>query len=116
MEAQAIAQMLAIIFGVLGIIWHQQHNTNQLRAEFDKAINGLRAEFNKAIDGLRAEFDKAINGLRAQIASLEQRLASLEQRLASLEQRVARIEGFLKVGMPVEAAAEPEPAAVERPT
>ena len=105
MEAQAIAQMLAIIFGVLGIIWHQQHNTNQLRSEFNKAIDGLRAEFNKAIDGLRA-----------QMASLEQRLASLEQRLASLEQRVARIEGFLKIGIPVEAATEPEPAAVERPT
>ena len=80
MEAQAIAQLLAIIFGVLGIIWHQQHNTNQLRAEFTKALDGLRAE------------------------------------VASLGQRVARIEGFLKIGMPAEATAEPEPVAVDPPS
>ena len=105
MEVQAIAQLMAIILGVLGIIWHQQHNTNQLRAEFNKAIDGLRAEFNRAIDGLRAE-----------VASLGQLVASLEQRVARIEQRVARIEGFLKIGMPVEATAEPEPAAAEPPS
>ncbi len=102
MEAQAIAQLLAIIFGVLGIIWHQQHNTNQLRAEFTKALDGFRAEVFGALDGLRAEVFGALDGLRAEVASLGQRLA--------------RIEGFLKIGMPAEATAEPEPAAVDPPS
>ena len=88
MEVQAITQLMAIILGVLGIIWHQQHNTNQLRAEFNKALDSLRAEVFAALDGLRAE-------------------------VASLGQRVARIEGFLKIGMPGEATAEPKPAAAE---
>ena len=91
METEAIAQLTAIILGVLGIIWHQQHNTNQLRAEFTKAIDGLRAEVFGVIDGLRAE-------------------------VASLGQRLARIEGFLKIGMPAEVTAEPEPAAVDPPS
>lgn len=98
MEVQAIAQLMAIILGVLGIIWHQQHNTNRLRAEFNKALDGLRADLN----GLRAEVFAAIDALRVEVASLGQ--------------RVARIEGFLKIGMPAEATAESEPAAAESPS
>lgn len=40
----------------------------------------------------------------------------LRAEVASLGQRLARIEGFLKIGMPAEATAEPEPAAVDPPT
>lgn len=102
MEVHAIAQLMAIILGVLGIIWHQQHNTNQLRAE-------LKAEFNKAIDGLHAKVDS----LRAEVFEA---IDALRAEVASLGQRVARIEGFLKIGIPAEATSEPEPAAAEPPS
>ena len=61
MEVEAIVQLTAIILGVLVVIWHKQHTTNQLCAE-------LKAEFNKAIDRFRDD----VNSPRAEVASLGQ--------------------------------------------
>lgn len=66
-----IAQLLAVILGVLGIIWHQQQTTDSIRSELRSEINGVRTEMGE----LRAEV--AENG-----------------------QRLARIEGFLGIGIP----------------
>ena len=70
-----IAQLVAIVLGVLAIIWHQQQTTDSLRTE-------LSAEINHVETGLRAE----IGELRAEVAENGQRLA--------------RIEGFLGIGVP----------------
>ena len=42
-----IAQLLAIILGVLGIIWHQQQTTDRLRSELRAEIAGVRAEVSE---------------------------------------------------------------------
>lgn len=66
-----IAQLLAVVLGVLAIIWNQQQTTDNLRTELSSVEAGLRAEINE----LRVEVSE--NG-----------------------QRLARIEGFLGIGIP----------------
>ena len=39
-----IAQLVAIVLGVLAIIWHQQQTTDSLRTELGAEISELRAE------------------------------------------------------------------------
>ena len=39
-----IAQLLAIVLGVLAIIWNQQQTTDSLRSELSSEISGLRSE------------------------------------------------------------------------
>ncbi len=73
MEVLTIAQVVALILGVLGIIWHQQHNTDRLRSEFRSDIAELRTEMRAEIGDLRTE-------------------------VVAVGQRVARIEGFLRIG------------------
>ena len=66
-----IAQLIAVVLGVLAIIWNQQQTTDSLRAELRSEIDGVRTEIGE----LRAEVSE--NG-----------------------QRLARIEGFLGIGIP----------------
>lgn len=77
-----IAQLVAIVAGVLGIIWSQQQGIDNLRDEFTAAQSELRAE----IGGLRAEMSDEIGYLRAEVSENGQRLA--------------RIEGHLGIGVP----------------
>ena len=72
-----MAQLLAVVLGVLAIIWNQQQTTDSLRSELRAEIGGVRTEIGE----LRAEVSE--NG-----------------------QRLARIEGFLGIGIP-EAATPP---------
>ncbi len=69
MEVLTIAQVVALILGVLGIIWHQQHNTDRLRSEF-----------------------------RSDIAEMRSEIGELRTEVVAVGQRVARIEGFLRIG------------------
>ena len=39
-----VAQLLAVVLGVLGIIWHQQQTTDSLRSELRADIGELRVE------------------------------------------------------------------------
>ncbi|MXW95792.1 MAG: hypothetical protein F4110_03155 [Acidimicrobiaceae bacterium] len=66
-----IAQLVAVVLGVLAIIWKQQQTTDSVRSELRTEIAGVRAEMGE----LRAEVSE--NG-----------------------QRLARIEGFLGIGIP----------------
>ena len=66
-----IAQLIAVILGVLAIIWNQQQSISSLRIE-------LTADINRVEDGL--------DELRVEVATIGQRLA--------------RIEGFLEIGIP----------------
>lgn len=70
-----VAQLIAVVLGVFGIIWHQQQTTDNLRTELMAEISGLETELSAEITSLRAEV--AENG-----------------------QRLARIEGFLGIGVP----------------
>ncbi len=79
-----VAQLVAVVLGVLAIIWNQQQTTDDLRTE-------LRAEIIRVETALRAELSSEIGGLRAEVSKNGQRLA--------------RIEGFLGIGVP-DAASE----------
>ncbi len=71
-----LTQVISAAVAVLAIVWHQQRSTERLRAE-------MRAEFT----AVRAE----IGEVRVDVKDGRERLA--------------RIEGFLGIGIPVEAAA-----------
>ena len=73
-----IAQLLAVVLGVMAIIWNQQQTTDSLRDELRDEINHVETELRAEIGGLRVEVSE--NG-----------------------QRLARIEGFLGIGVPDDA-------------
>ena len=81
-----IAQLVAVVLGVLGIIWNQQQTTDSLRTE-------LRDEINQVEAALRAELSSEIGGVRTELAELRVEVSENGQRLA-------RIEGFLGIGIP----------------
>ena len=103
-----IAQLVAIVAGVLGIIWSQQTSIDNLRAELTADINRvettLRAEFSAEIGGLRTELSAEIDGLRTEIGGLRTELSAeidgLRAEVAENSQRLARIEGHLGIGIP----------------
>ena len=70
-----IAQLLAVVLGVLALIWNQQQTTDNLRTELSGEINRVEARLSDEINELRAEVSE--NG-----------------------RRLARIEGFLGIGVP----------------
>ena len=71
MELDAVVQLVTVLVAALAIVWHQQHNTDKLREDFNK----LREDSNAAHHQLREGINE--NG-----------------------QRLARIESFLGIGMP----------------
>ena len=42
-----VAQLLAVVLGVLAIIWSQQQTTDSLRSELSADIDGVRAEVSE---------------------------------------------------------------------
>ena len=42
-----VAQLLAVVLGVLAIIWNQQQTTDSLRSELSADIDGVRAEVSE---------------------------------------------------------------------
>ena len=81
-----VAQLLAVVLGVLAIIWNQQQTTDSLRTE-------LRAEISALETSLRTEISGGDASLRTEMASLRSEVRSNGERLA-------RIEGFLGIGIP----------------
>ena len=81
-----IAQLVAVVLGVLAIIWNQQQTTDNLR-------NELRNEISQLETGLRNEISRLETGLRNEISEL--RIEVFENG-----QRLARIEGLLEIGTP----------------
>lgn len=82
MDVEAIAQLITVLVAALAIIWHQQHNTDQLREE----LQTTNRQQTEATDKLRKEQTETTDKLRAAIAENGQRLA--------------RIEGYLRIGLP----------------
>ena len=81
-----IAQLVAVVLGVLAIIWNQQQTTDSLRNELHNEISQLETE-------LRNEISQLETGLRNEISEL--RIEVFENG-----QRLARIEGLLEIGTP----------------
>ncbi len=114
MEVLTIAQVVALILGVLGIIWHQQHNTDRLRSEFRSDIGDLRTEMRAEIGELRSEMRSEIGELRTDVRA---EIGELRTEVVAVGQRVARIEGFLRIGSaPTSAEEVAESSVVESPS
>ena len=82
MELDAVVQLVTVLVAALAIVWHQQHNTDKLREDFNAANQQHREDLNK----LREDSNAANHQLCAGITENGQRLA--------------RIEGFLGIGIP----------------
>ena len=81
-----IAQLVAVILGVLAIIWNQQQTTDSLRTD-------LRTEISHVETGLSTEINRVETRLSAEISELRAEVSENGQRLA-------RIEGSLGIGIP----------------
>ena len=125
-----VAQLIAVVLGVAGIIWHQQQTTDNLRTELRTEIAGvetslrdeiasfetslrdeiasfetsLRDEINGVETSLRDEINGVETSLRDEINGVETGLGaemtSLRAEVAENGQRLGRIEGFLGIGVP----------------
>ena len=114
MEAAAITQLVTVVIAALGIVWHQQRNTNQLRSEFREDNRQLRDDFNTANRQLRKDFNAEFKSLRedhnAEFKSLREDHNALRDAVAQNGQRLARIEGHLGIGFPPTGdPSDPEP-------
>ena len=100
MEADAIVQLVTIVVAAMGIVWHQQHSTNQLRSEFREDNRQIREDNRQ----LREDFNTANRELRedfgGEFKSLREDHNALRDAVAQNGQRLARIEGHLGIGFP----------------
>ena len=116
MELDAIVQLVTVLAAALAIVWHQQHNTDKLRADFNTANHQLRGDFNAANHQLRGDLNAANHQLRGDLNKLrdDSNTANHQLREGINEngQRLARIEGVLGIGIltvadePVDAASK----------
>lgn len=81
-----VAQLVAVVVGVLTIIWNQQHTTDSLRSELRDEIAGVETSLRDEIADLET--------------SLRNEIADLRDEVSENGQRLARIEGFLGIGVP----------------
>lgn len=85
-----VAQLVAVVVGVLTIIWNQQQTTDSLRTELRDEIAGVEASLRDEIAGVETS-------LRAE---LRDEIGKLRDAVSENGQRLARIEGFLGIGVP----------------
>ena len=117
MELDAIVQIVTILVAALAIVWHQQHNTDKLRADFNTAnhqlhgdLNKLRDDSNAANHQLHGDLNKLRDDSNAANHQLRGDLNKLREGINENGQRLARIEGVLGIGIPT-VADEPVDAA-----
>ena len=112
--------------GLIGLVWHQQHLANRLRADFRADHNKLRDDMNEGFKELRLEIrelrqdndaahrearreneaahrearrenEVAHREARRERSKIWQLLSVLGQRMARLELRMGRVEGELNI-------------------
>ena len=93
MELDAVVQLVSLLVAALAIVWHQQHNTDKLRADFNAANHQHREDLKAANHQHREDFNKLREDSNAANHQLREGITENGQRLA-------RIEGFLGIGMP----------------
>ena len=115
MDASTIAQLVGMAMGLIGLVWHQQHLANRLRADFRADHNKLRDDMNEGFKELRLEIrelrqdndaahrearrenEVAHREARRERSKIWQLLSVLGQRMARLELRMGRVEGELNI-------------------
>ncbi|MCY4457442.1 MAG: hypothetical protein OXB90_05770 [Acidimicrobiaceae bacterium] len=126
MDASTIAQFVGLAMGLIGLVWHQQHLANRLRADFRADHNKLRDDMNEGFKELRLEIrdlrqdndaahrearreneaahrearrenEAAHREARRERSKIWQMLSVLGQHMARLELRMGRVEGELNI-------------------
>ena len=111
MELDAVVQLVTVLVAALAIVWHQQHNTDKLREDFNAANHQLREDFNVAnhqyrqdLNKLREDSNAAHHQHRQDLNKLREDFNAshhqLREGITENGQRLARIEGFLGIGIP----------------
>ena len=111
MELDAVVQLVTVLVAALAIVWHQQHNTDKLRQDFNVAHHQLREDFNVAnhqhrqdLNKLREDSNAANHQLREDFNNANRQhredFNKLREGITENGQRLARIEGFLGIGIP----------------
>ena len=118
MEMDAIVQIVTVLVAALAIVWHQQHNTDKLREDFNLAnhqhrqdLNKLREDSNAAhhqhrqdLNKLREDSNAAHHQHRQDLNKLREDSNAahhqLREGINENGQRLARIEGCLGIGIP----------------
>ena len=119
MELDAVVQLVTVVVAALAIVWHQQHNTDKLRQDFNVANHQLRQDLNilredsnaahhqhrQDLNKLREDSNAAHNQLRQDLNRFREDLNAahhqLREGINENGQRLARIEGVLGIGMPI---------------
>ena len=100
MELDAVVQLVTVLVAALAIVWHQQHNTDQLRQDFNVANHQLRQDLNKLREDSNAahhQHRQDLNKLREDSNAAHHQL---REGINENGQRLARIEGVLGIGIP----------------
>ena len=111
MELDAVVQLVTVLVAALAIVWHQQHNTDKLREDFNAAHHQLREDFNATnhqhrqdLNKLREDSNAAHHQHRQDLNKLREDSNTahhqLREGINENGQRLARIEGFFGIGMP----------------
>ena len=115
MELEAVVQLVTVLAAALAIVWHQQHNTDKLRQDFNTAHHQLRQDSNAAhhqhrqdLNKLREDSNAAHHQLPPRPQTTVPRLREdsnaahhqLREGINENGQRLARIEGVLGIGIP----------------
>ena len=93
MELDAVVQLVTVLVAALAIVWHQQHNTDKLREDFNAANHQHREDLKAANHQHREDFNKLREDSNAANHQLREGITENGQRLA-------RIEGFLGISIP----------------
>ena len=113
LQIENLAEPLAFLVGMLGLVWHQNRGTNRLRDEIQKAREearqdnrDLRDEIQKAREGTeqaREEARQDNRDLRYEFhearKDTQQAIKDLQSAVLEVVQRLSRIEGFLGIGI-----------------
>ena len=100
MELEAVVQLVTVLAAALAIVWHQQHNTDKLRQDFNTAHHQFRQDLNR----FREDSNAAHNQLRQDLNRFREDLNAahhqLREGINENGQRLTRIEGFPVTSIP----------------
>ena len=107
LQIETLAEPLAFLVGVLGLVWHQNRGVNQLRDEIQQTREEARQDNRDLRDEIQQTREKARQDnrdLRDEIQQTREEAQQANQYLSSAVtengQRLSRIEGFLGIGIP----------------
>ena len=95
LQIENLAEPVTLLLGMLGLVWHQNHGTNRLRDELQKACEGTEQARREVHQDNRCLRDELLEARR----ETQQAIRELQSTVVENGQRLSRIEGFLGIGI-----------------